>query len=307
MGGKFDIAVRKASTQHGRVSWQQLVDEGIDDDAIQRWLDDHRLQPVHHGIYAVGHVAPSPDGDLMAAVLACGDGAKASHASTAYLLGVFRTPPAEPEITVPTLAGRSRNGINVHRVSHLHHLDTMRWRGIPTTTGARMLLDLAPRTPLTELTRAYHELWVRKRARPEQIEACIARNPRKPGASKLRSAIGSDATLSGLEDGFLALLRTHRLPRPRTNIDHEGDKVDCHWPEYGVTIELVSFRYHATRHAFEQDVARRRRSNHIQYSWGDVFERGTQTARGVARLSVRAGRWPDPNLSRPNAWLSLTG
>jgi len=89
-----------------------------------------------------------------------------------------------------------------------------------------------------------------------------ARNPRKPGAQKLRLALGSDATLSVLERGFLALLRAHRLPLPRTNLDHGGDKVDCHWPGIGLTIELLSFRNHATRHALQADLARRRRSRH---------------------------------------------
>ena len=32
------------------------------------------------------------------------------------------------------------------------------------------------------------------------IEACIARNPAKPGAAKLRHAYGADVTLSTLED-----------------------------------------------------------------------------------------------------------
>jgi hypothetical protein len=289
MGSNFDIVVRKARAQHGRVGWSQLVAEGVDRHAIQRWLEDGRLQRVHDGIYAVGHTAPSADADLMAAVLACEDGAKASHESTRYLLGLVTTPPAEPEVTVPTTAGRDRRGINIHRVSALHHLDTTHWRGIPTTTGARMLLDLAPRLSLDELTRLCHEAWVRRRASPEEIEACIARNPHKPGAAKLRQALGSDATLSALENGFLALLDRHRLPRPRTNIDHNGDKVDCHWPQTGLTIELLSYRYHATRHAFEQDIARRRRSNHLQYSWGDVFERGAQTARDVAQLLGESG------------------
>ena len=85
----------------------------------------------------------------------------------------------------------------------------------------------------------------------------------------------------------MALLRKHDLPLPRTNIDHHGDKVDCHWPDLELTIELVSFRYHATRDAFENDVARRRRSNHVAYSYGDVFERPRQT---IADLKPRLQR-----------------
>jgi len=116
------------------------------------------------------------------------------------------------------------------------------------------------------------------------VEACIARNPHKKGAAKLRLALCGDVTLSVLEDGFLALLRDHGLAQPRTNIDVSGDKVDCHWPEHGLTIELLSFRFHGTRRAFEADVARRRRSNHVAFTYGDVFERPAKTAADVARL-----------------------
>ena len=102
--------------------------------------------------------------------------------------------------------------------------------------------------------------------------------------SKLRRALGGDVTLSELEDGFLSLLRRNDLPLPRTNIDHRGDKVDCHRPEHDLTVELLSYRFHASRRAFEQDVARRRRSNHLAYTYGDVFERGEAT---VADLRQR--------------------
>jgi hypothetical protein len=114
------------------------------------------------------------------------------------------------------------------------------------TTVPRMLLDLAPTSTLKELTRLCHETWVRHDCGPDRIEACIARNPRKPGAAKLRRALGSDVTLSDLDDGFLELLQRHGLPTPRTNLDRHGDKVDCHWPHLDLTIELVSYRYHAT-------------------------------------------------------------
>lgn len=59
--------------------------------------------------------------------------------------------------------------------------------------------------------------------------------------------------------------------------------MDCHWPAVGLTIELMSFRYHGSRAAFERDVARRRRSNHVAYCYGDVFERGAATCADVLR------------------------
>lgn len=272
-----------AGRQHGRVSREQLLAAGVDPPRIQRWLRDGRLRRVHHGVYAVGHGAPSLHGDYMAAVLACGDGAVLSHRAGAHLLRVLPGAPP-PEVTVPTTAARRRPGIAVHRVKALHSLDIAKLDRIPITIVPRVLLDLAPRLTPAELARACHEAWVRHRTTRQHIEACIARNPRKPGAHRLRQALGADVTLSALEDGFLDLLDAHGLPRPRTNIDHRGDKVDCHWPDRGLTVELLSYRFHGTRHAFEADVARRRRSNHLAYTFGDVFERATQTA---AELSAR--------------------
>lgn len=278
MRPSFDTIAGIAGRQHGRIAHEQLVAEGVDRDRIKRWRADGRLHPVHVGVYAVGHTAPSLLGDLMAAALAGGDGAAVSHGSAGHAFHVLARRPWRPEVTVPTTAGRTREGIVLHRVTALHAADVTLLQGIAITTVPRMLLDLSPRLTPVELTRACHEAWIRYRVTPRDIEACIARNPAKKGAAKLRRALGADVILSDLEKGFLALLEGHGLPLPRTNIDHAGDKVDCHWPRLGLTIELLSYRFHASRRAFEDDVARRRRSNHIAYTWGDVFERGSQTA-----------------------------
>lgn len=273
----FAIVAAKASTQHGRITTRQLRAAGIDAQRTRRWVVEGRLHRLHRGVYAVGHDAPSVLGDYMAAVLACAGGSALSHLANAHVLRLVRGDPPPPEVTVPTLNGLRRPGIVVHRVSSLHRLDLSEFEGIPVTTAPRTLLDLAPRLTPAKLARACHEAWVHHRTPPARIEECILRNPTKPGAAKLRAALGSDATLSALEDGFIELLRRHRLPMPRTNVDRRGDKVDCHWPELGLTVELLSYRFHASRQAFETDVARRRRSNHVAFTWGDVFERGSRT------------------------------
>jgi hypothetical protein len=282
-----DIRVAKrAELQHGRINAKQLRDAGVDRRRTHRWVTQGRLHRVHYGVYAVGHAARSMLADFMAATLVFA-GAVISHLAAAYLLKLLRGPTPPPEITVPTTAGLRRPGILIHRVKELHWRDVMKVDNIPVTNVPRTLLDLAPHLPPDDLARACHEAWVHHRVRPEHVEACIARNPRKPGIAKLRAALGADVLLSDLEKGFLALLRKHDLPLPRTNVDHHGDKVDCHWPDLELTIELVSFRYHATRDAFENDVARRRRSNHVAYSYGDVFERPAQT---IADLKPRLQR-----------------
>ena len=280
----FATIAELGGRQHGRVSRAQLLAAGVDRNRIERWVADGRLRSVHRGVYAVGHAAPSLHGDLMAAVLACGEGAVLSHRSAGHLLEILPRRPAKPEVTVPTAAHRKRPNIVIHRVAYLDSLDASSLRGIPVTIVPRVLLDLAPRLAARELIRACHEAWIRHRTTPAHVERCIARNPGKPGATRLRRALGADVTLSVLEDGFLALLDSHGLPTPRTNVDHEGDKVDCHWPEHELTVELLSYRFHASRQAFEADIARRRRSDHVAYTHGDVFERASRTAVELRRL-----------------------
>jgi hypothetical protein len=280
------------------VSRVQLLEAGVDGTQIDRWLADGRLRLVHRGVYAVGHQAPSVQADYMAAVLACGPGAVLSHRAAAHLLRLIRGAPPRPEVTVPTTAGRRRPGIVVHRVKALHHLDTAKLDGIPITTVPRTLLDVAPREQPQKLTRMCHEAWVTHDAGPEHVDATIARNPRKPGAAKLKRAQGADVLLSDLEHGFEALLRQNGLPLPRTNIDLKGDKVDCHWPGLDVTVELQSWRYHGSRQAFEQDLARRRRSNHLAFSYGDVFERPEQTVAELEPLLRPASAPPRASSAR---------
>jgi hypothetical protein len=290
-----DTVARIADRQHGRITRKQLREAGVDNDRIRRWLADGRLRRVHRAVFAVGHSAPSLRGDYMAAVLACGDGAVLSHRAAAHLMRLLPSRPAQPEVTVPTTADRGRPGILIHRARSLHPLDVATLDNIPITPVPRILLDLAPTTSHAALARLCHEAWVRYGVTPPMAEACISRSPRKPGAARLRRALGADVTLSALERGFVELLATHGLPPPRTNIDRRGDKVDCHWPQLDLTVELLSYRFHATRQAFERDVARRRRSGHVAYTYGDVFDRGVAT---VADLRPRLAP-PTPRAARP--------
>ena len=111
------------------------------------------------------------------------------------------------------------------------------------------------------------------------VEAVLARRPNSPGAAKLRAVLRGDVhvTLSRLERRFLKLLREAGLVLPQTNRPAGGRRVDCRWPEQRLTVELDSYRFHNSRHAWEQDrrrerEARARGDEFRRYTWGDVFE-----------------------------------
>ena len=119
---------------------------------------------------------------------------------------------------MPTTAGRGRPGIVVHRVKALHVLDCSKFDGIPITIVPRILLDLSPRLRPPLLARMCHEAWVHHGTTPHHVEACIARNPPKKGAAKLRRAIGADVVLSVLEQRFLGCCASTGCPsRARTS------------------------------------------------------------------------------------------
>lgn len=142
------------------------------------------------------------------------------------------------------------------------------------TSVARTLVDLAPVLSDYELGRACREAGVRHRTTPADIEAVLARRPTSPGAAKLRRILRGDTkiTLSKLESRFLALLREAGLPLPVTNRPAGGRRVDCRWPEQRLTVELDSYTYHSSRHAWEAD----RRRERAAYARGDDFRRFTR-------------------------------
>jgi hypothetical protein len=72
-------------------------------------------------------------------------------------------------------------------------------------------------------------------------------------------------------------LKEAGLPLPRTNRPAGGRRVDCRWTDPPLTVELDSYRYHSSRHAWEQDRRREREAyargdEFRRYTHGDVFE-----------------------------------
>jgi very-short-patch-repair endonuclease len=85
-------------------------------------------------------------------------------------------------------------------------------------------------------------------------------------------------TLSKLEKRFLQLLRQAGLALPETNRPAGTKRVDCRWPAHRLTVELDSYTYHRSRHAWEQDrrrerEARARGDDFRRFTYDDVFAR----------------------------------
>jgi very-short-patch-repair endonuclease len=281
MGGQDRTVEEKirsiASRAWGVVTRQELLNAAVSARELERRVQKGLLIRVYPAVYRVGHTARSVEATYMAAVKACGPGAVLSGLAAAYLYGILKTKhPPPPEVT--TLTERRIPGIKTRRVRGLPEEDVDTWRGIPVTTVARTLTDVASVLQFDDLARTCHEAGVRYRTTPRQVNAVLKRRPNAPGSKKLRRVMRGEArvALSKLERRFLELLREAGLPLPVTNRLAGSKRVDCRWPEHRLTVELDSYTYHASRHAWEQDRRRereayRRGDRHRRYTYDDVF------------------------------------
>jgi hypothetical protein len=248
-----------ASRQHGVVSYQQLLDLGLRPDAIQWRLGKGQLLRLHKGVYAVGHLPLTAHGRWRAAVLAC-PGGVLSHRSAAGLWQL-RPSTGPGEVTVRTSGRRSPHGILAHVSRSLPADERTRRDGIPVTTVARTLLDLAGVLSPRDLERALEKGQRLHLLSARSVERLIERTNGRRGAGRLAALLAEDRaamtiTRSELEARFLSLCRHAGLPTPLVNVHVVGFEVDALWPAERLVVELDGYAYHRTRTAFERDRAR---------------------------------------------------
>jgi hypothetical protein len=263
---------RLATKAHGVVTRRELLSAGVTVAEIKGRLDSGALIRVFPGVYRAGHRARSVEASYMAAVRACGEGALLSGLAAAWLWGLLTGAAPRPEVTAPT--ERRLKGVGTRRQRKMDPRDATVWRGIPITTVPATLVRIPSLLSFDELARAAHEAAVRHKICPEHVEAALARHPNAPGANLLRAIVRGDAPtlLSKLERGFRARLHQANLQLPPlTNKKAGAHYVDCRWPDHHLTVELDSYRYHHTRHAWEQD----RRRDREARARGDEFRRYT--------------------------------
>ncbi len=185
----------------------------------------------------------------MAAVLALGDGALLSHHPAAVLFGLRPSPAQEMHGTVVKRNASGPPGVMVHRLRHLHPSDITRRHGIPTTSPARTLLDLATQVSQRDLDRAVNEARVQRLVSEHSLIAQFARYPHHRGTLALKRATQDELRLtrSEAERRLLELIRAARLPEPETNVMLHGHEVDMLWPDLHLVVEIDSFQFHSTR------------------------------------------------------------
>jgi very-short-patch-repair endonuclease len=264
---------------HGVAARWELLAGGEKSRAIQGRIESGRYVRLYEGVYAIGHAELTLYGRRRAIVLACGRRAVLSHRSAAGAWGLRPDGGTKWDVTVRRASAVAPAApVRVFRYPTLADDEITDLDGIPTTTVARTLLDLAAIVPPHHLRRAVE--------RAEQLELfdltaitkTIGAHPRQPGRRQLLTLIadlrdhGTPRTRSDVEAAFLQLCLDHGLPRPQVNRIENGAEQDFRFPAHRLIVEVDSYTYHRGRRAFANDRARDR----------DALRRGHRTARFTA-------------------------
>jgi Transcriptional regulator, AbiEi antitoxin/Protein of unknown function (DUF559) len=300
---------RLAAAQFGVVTAAQLRSLGVEERTTRERAQRGVLHRIHRGVYAVGHPWLSPDGVRLAAVLACGPGAVLSHRAAARLWRI-RSDGALREVTTP---GRRVGPPDVllHRTRRLGDDDVTEVDGIPVTSVARTIVDLAEVVTLPILRRVVHEAEVLRLLDVRAVEEALGRVPGRRRARHVLSAIDSpapDPTNSAFVAAFLGLCERFGLPRPQVSVlvDAGGleAEADCLFARARLIVELDGEHVHGTHKRFHAD--RRRDAALAAAGYLTVrltWRRVTTDAEAVAEELRRmlAARTPPAEVVAPTA------
>lgn len=283
---RSDAAIaRFAADRHGVVTLAELERLGLSGRAVRHRVRSGRLHRLHSGVYVQG--APTERARWMGAVRAAGTGALLSHRSAAALWGFRPDARARVDVTVRGSTGRARAGIDVHSGALIETQDVAAIDGIPCTSLARTLLDLATAVNRSALARAIDRAEELRAFDLAAVEDILERCRGRQGAGSLRAVLrdyaGPVVTRSGGEDRFLEIVEQAGLRQPRINCwipldGGSGYRPDFLWPEARLIVEVDGRTHHATRRAFAHDRRRDRRLalagyRTIRYAARDLFDR----------------------------------
>ena len=236
-----------AARQGGVVARRQLVALGFSKAEIDHMVAHGRLHVLYRGVYAVGHRAVGLTGRRWAAILACGDGAVLSHGSAAAAWRLRPSASAVIDVSVGRGGRTRRPGLRLHCRRSLSAADVTTLDGLPITTPARTVLDLAAAGLRGAKLEAVVDAAVHERLDFSDLERLL--RSRAPGTAALGEVVrryepGSVDVRSRLEGLCLELCDAAGLPRPSVNVVVAGRVRDFFWPDAPLVAEADSFRWH---------------------------------------------------------------
>ena len=194
----------------------------------------------------------------MAAVLALGPGAVLSHKTAAAAVELLSTAQTLIDVTVPGARhARRQRGLRIHVTDKFHREDVDGVDGIPVTSVARTILDLAAVLNSARLRRVIEQADRSGVLNLLALQRALDRRPRANGSRQLRAILrdytGAPPTRSVFERAFLELIERAGLPKPLVNAKLASLEPDIYWPQWKLVVELDSRGFHSDPRTFESD------------------------------------------------------
>jgi very-short-patch-repair endonuclease len=248
---------RLAATQCGLVHRRQLSEIGLSRSASRHLIEREVLAWCTPTVLRLVGSPDSLDQRALAAVLDAGAGSALSHETAgawwevpsflAEPLRIIRPHGVKPRPSHLAVVHQSRDLLPHHCVE---------LRGVPVTTPARTLLDLAGVLTLGRTARALDTALARRLVRLDELEQLLDEVARKgrPGVVALRTLIAERRTEgplpeSALELRFEQVLRRHGLPSMERQVElggHDGRvaRVDYFHRVARIVVFVDSATYH---------------------------------------------------------------
>jgi very-short-patch-repair endonuclease len=261
--------------QAGVLRRDQLRSAGWSDASVRRAVERGELRAVGHRALLVAAVPPTWNQRAWVALAQAAPGAVISHRSASQLHRVGRISVSAIDVAEPEATNHGASGPSLHRTTALLAEHTTVVDGLPVTTLARTIFDLAglvsparrrrglPSLTAAQVERALDDALVRGLAlgQLEQVLAVLGGRGR-PGTVLTRDLVeersdGRAPTASELEDLVRCVLRTYGVPDPDRQVplgaeDRTGF-VDFAYRRERVVIEADGRQHHTALLDAEHD------------------------------------------------------
>jgi hypothetical protein len=241
--------------QHGLAARWQLLGAGITERQIKDRVARGQLVPVHPGVYRLRGVPYTRELRWLAAVLAGGDGAALSHqaAGVVHHYDIRRT---RPVVTTPHARHPEIAGVTFHRSRR--HGDVVVMSGIPVTSRARTMLDLAAVLPYDVFEPVLQNAVTGGRLPIEEMFSILDRRGGRgvPGTVAARQALQGglvDEDIQRKLELILAgIIDSASVPRPVRQhpvmgADGREYRLDNAWVDLKIAAEAEGLRWHGNK------------------------------------------------------------
>ena len=257
------LVAARAASQHALITAAQFGALGGTVAMSRLRVRSGRWTKAAEGVFRLAGAPVTWHSRVLAAVLAAGEGAVASHRTAATLHQIEGARPGPPEVTVPRGRRFRPTGVRSHESTDLHLATVVRVDAIPTTTVGRTLLDLGAVIPARRVHLAVDNARRRSLTTWDDLLDVLVAHARRGrrGVGTLRAILDEHydelaVTESAPERLLVALLVQAGLPRPmlqhQVEVGGRRYRIDLAYPPQRIAIEYDG-RQHAELEVWEAD------------------------------------------------------